>query len=65
MKKEILSIHEGENVRIKLFDNKVLEGKLEYIPEFNAKFGYAKPGFFRIGDMSFRASHVKTLKVIL
>lgn len=65
MKKEILSIHEGENVRIKLFDNKVLEGKLEYIPEFNAKFGYRKPGFFSIGNTSFRASHVKTLKVIL
>lgn len=65
MKKEILSIHEGENVRIKLFDNKVLEGKLEYIPEFNEKFGYRKPGFFSIGNTSFRASHVKTLKVIL
>ena len=65
MKKEIVSIHEGENVRIKLIDNTELEGKLEYIPEFTEKFGYRKPGFFSIGNTSFRASHVKTLKVIL
>lgn len=65
MKKAILSLYVGKNVKIKLLDNKELIGRLEYIPEFNEKFGYRKPGFFSIGNTSFRSSHVKRLEEIL
>ncbi len=65
MKKAILSLYEGKNVKVKLFDKTELTGRLEYIPEFNAKFGYRKPGFFTIGNTNFRSSHVKRLEEIL
>lgn len=64
MKKTILSLYEGKNVKIKLTDNTELTGRLEYIPEFNAKFGYRKPGFFAIGNVNFRSSYVKRLEEI-
>lgn len=63
MKKELLNQYIGRNVALTLFDDKRIEGKLCYCDEFCAAHGYKKPGYFYIGHMCFKCSHVKKLSV--
>lgn len=65
MSKEQLNTMLGKNVEI-LFDNGNVErGKLGYTPAFGVEYGYKVPHCYTIGDISFKASHVKTARVLL
>lgn len=65
MKREILNQFLGNNVTITLFDGDVVSGKLEFIAEFCQEQGWRKPGYYAIGNLDFRASHVKKLRQLL
>lgn len=53
----------GKNVRVLFYDGQWVWGKLCYADEFSAKHDYRKAKYFYVGDMSFKASHVKKLVV--
>lgn len=42
-------------------EEKGICGKLGYVDEFSAKYDYRKPGYFYIGNTSFKVSHVRHL----
>lgn len=52
----------GKRVRVNLFDGRVLEGVLEYVPAYSEMYNYHKAKQFYIslpdGEWSFRAYHV-------
>lgn len=62
MKKSELMDMVGMNVKVILFDGATLEGVLEYDERFDEHF--RKPGYFYIGTMGFKVSHVKKSEVI-
>lgn len=50
----------GSEVFIYLFDDeKPIHGTLGYVYQFSPKYGYRKPNYFYIGNISFRVSHVR------
>lgn len=61
MKKDDLMKLVGRNVSVTFYDGQTLNGKLEYVDEFSAKYNWSKPGYFKIRNYSFRVSYVKTL----
>lgn len=42
---------------------KLIQGKLGYVDEFSEKHDYRKPDYFYIGDISFKVSHIRKVKV--
>ncbi|MBE6014740.1 MAG: hypothetical protein E7241_05170 [Lachnospiraceae bacterium] len=58
-----LQEHVGEFVIVTFFNGKVLSGRLGYTKEFSAKYQYKKPGYFTIGNCSFKVSHIKKIQV--
>lgn len=53
----------GKYVIVTLFTDTVLAGQLGYTKEFSAQYDYKKPGYFTIGNCSFKVSHIKSIKV--
>ena len=51
----------GKKVKITFFDGNWREGVLGYTKEFSAEYGYRKPGYFTIGDLSFKAYHIRKI----
>ncbi len=64
MKKEELKSLVGKNVKITLFNDKVLTGRLRFIPEFSEKYNWLKPNYFNLEDYIFKVSHVKKVEVL-
>ena len=63
MKKEELMGYVGKKVHILFkYGGEAIYGKLGYADEFSAKHDYRKPGYFYIGNLSFRVSHVRKLE---
>ncbi len=54
----------GESVHVYFKDGKCTFGILNYADKFSSKHGYRKPGYFYIGDISFKVSHVTKTLVI-
>lgn len=49
----------GKQVEVVLIDGgPTLYGKLEYIPEFSARYGYRKPDWFALCNYQFKVSHI-------
>lgn len=63
MKREVLNEYLGKNVIITFFDDQKYEGKLCFCDRFCAEHGYKRPGFYFVGHMCFKCSHVKKLSV--
>lgn len=63
--KTITELHKyvGKNVKIAFYDGDIKEGVLGYTASFNASYGYRKVGYFTIGNLNFRLSHIKRLEV--
>ena len=55
----------GKYVRIVFFDDTEREGVMGYTPFFSYEYGYRKPNYFYIGNLSFKASHVKKIKEMI
>ena len=59
----------GKEVTVLFKDGDAATGKLEYISEFSAKYGYRKPNMFNIYDRfychtwAFKVSHIKKCEV--
>ena len=59
----------GQEVTVIFKDGDVATGKLEYIPEYSAEFGYRRPNMFNIYDRfygntwAFKVSHIKKFEV--
>ena len=64
MKREALNEYIGHRVNITFTDGKSAEGKLEFITEFCAEQNYRRPGYYAIGHLCFRCSHVKKLREV-
>ena len=59
MKREQLDWLIGKYVIVELVDGHTIRGLLEYTPEFSAKYGWKKPGYYSIRNYAFKASHVR------
>lgn len=64
MKKSELMDMVGLNVEIRFPDGEVRKGVLGFTPEFSSQYGYRKPNYFTIGDIDFKVSHIKSVRVI-
>lgn len=64
MKKEELDKYCGYIVDIVLYDGCVACGVLEFIPTYSAKYNFRHPGFYYIGNMSFKSTEVKKIKIV-
>lgn len=53
----------GKEVRVELFDGKILYGVLGFTPEFSAKYNYMKPNYYTIKNWCFKVSHIKSIMV--
>lgn len=50
----------GKKVKVYLKDReKSFYGTLGYVDEFSEKYGFRKPGYFFIGNTSFKVSHIR------
>jgi hypothetical protein len=59
--REKLDKYLGKEVRIHFKDGQVVYGVLGFTPEFSSKYGYRKPNYYTIGDLSFKASHIRSV----
>ena len=59
-------LHElvGKNVEVIFPDGEVRKGVLGFTPEFSSQYGYRKPNYFTIGDLDFKVSHIKSVRVV-
>lgn len=69
MKKAELMALVGKRVRVTLFNTDAtcaIEGKLFFVDEFSAKYGYRNPNYFYVGTSNwmFKVSHVKNVEVL-
>ena len=64
MKKEELDKYCGYIVDIVFYDGCVACGKLEFIPAYSAKYNFRHPGFYYIGNMSFKSTDVKKVNIV-
>lgn len=53
----------GKYVKITFYDGDIRQGVLGYTAAFNASYGYRKVGYFTIGNLDFKLSHVKRIEV--
>lgn len=64
MTKADLMRYIGKKVHIYLKDRAIkdgLHGTLEYIDEYSEKYGFRKPGYFYIGNVSFKVTYIRKL----
>lgn len=62
MTKSELMTYVGKKVHIYFKDGeRSIYGNLGYVEEFSAKYDFRKPNYFYIGNISFKASHVKAI----
>lgn len=54
----------GETVEVIFLDGEVRKGVLGFTPEFCSEYGYRKPNYFTIGDIDFKVSHIKAVKLV-
>lgn len=54
----------GKRVQVIFDDGAISEGMLEYIDSYCELSGWRKPKHFYIGNKSFRAWHIKEIKVL-
>lgn len=64
MSKETLQKYLELNVIILFIDGDVKKGKLGYTSLFCAENGFRKVGYFTLGDLDFKPSHVLKIKAI-
>lgn len=64
MKKDQVNSFLGKIVNVALNDGSYALGPLEFVPAFNAKYGFRHPGYFYVGNVGFKCSHVKTIREI-
>ena len=53
----------GKYVKLTFYDGHIKQGVLGYTAAFNASYGYRKVGYFTIGNLDFRLSHIKRMEV--
>lgn len=54
----------GHTVKITLFDNDVVTGKLGYTTKFCEKQNWRKPDYFTISNLDFKVSHIKKISIL-
>lgn len=64
MKKEIINSFLNKNVEVTFFDDKIERGILGYTPEYSAKYGYRRAGYYTINNWDFKASHIKRIREV-
>ena len=64
MKKAELMKLVGNTVRITLFDDDVITGKLGYTTKFCEEQNWRKPNYFTIGNLDFKVSHIKKISIL-
>ena len=62
MKRENLNKYLGDMVRVTFMDGEIKIGFLGFTPEFSPLYGYRKPHYYTLGDIDFKASHVKKIR---
>lgn len=62
MKKAALDEYLEQLVCIELYSGGVLMGKLEFIPRYSAKYNFRHSQMYYIGDASFKAEHVMSIR---
>lgn len=54
----------GQKVKIYFKDSeRVSYGTLGYVKEFSEKYEFRKPGYFFIGNISFKVSHIRKVEI--
>ena len=53
----------GKYVKITFYDGDIRQGVMGYTAAFNASYGYRKIGYFTIGNLDFKLSHIKRMEV--
>lgn len=53
----------GKYMIVTFYDGDIKQGVLGYTAAFNASYGYRKIGYFTIGNLDFKLSHVKRIEV--
>ena len=62
MDKAALDKYLEQLVCIELYAGGVLMGKLEFIPRYSAKYDFRHSQMYYVGDASFKAEHVMTIR---
>lgn len=62
--KKQLDEYLGRNVMITLHDGEEIQGKLCFADDFSSKHSWRLPNYYYIGNMSFKVSHVKNIKLL-
>ncbi len=61
---DALKKYVGYPVKITFTDGEVEEGTLGFTEEFSERYDYRKPNYFTLGDLDFKASHIKSATVV-
>lgn len=51
----------GKRVELTAFDGTKAAGVFGYADDFSAKHDYRKPGYYYVGNLSLRKSHIKKI----
>ena len=54
----------GHTVKIVLFDDDEVTGKLGYTTKFCEEQNWRKPNYFTIGNLDFKVSHIKKISIL-
>lgn len=53
----------GKKVKVYFKDSeRVSYGTLGYVDEFSEKYQYREPGYFFVGNMNFKVSHIRKVE---
>ena len=55
---------DGKYVVVVLSDNRIIQGKLQYVPSYSEMYEWRRPHYFYIGDIKFRSHFVISAKVV-
>ena len=55
---------DGKEVIVVLNDNRIIQGKLQYVPSYSEMYEWKRPHYFYIGDVKFRSHFVISAKVL-
>jgi hypothetical protein len=61
MRREDLNRYIGDRVKVTFKDGRTETGTLGFTPEFSSRYGYRKVGFYTIGNIDFKVSHIKSI----
>lgn len=53
----------GKKVKVYFKDGERIYGTLGYVDEFSEKYDFRKPGYFFIGNTSFKVSHIRKVEL--